>query len=153
MTSTVRIRLAQAEDAQSLADFNVAMARETEGAALAPAIVAAGVRRLLANPAHGFYVVAELDDQVCGALMITREWSDWRDGELGWIQSVYVRPGMRRRGVYRRLYEFVKTRAAERGGVRGFRLYVERDNTAAQAVYSKLGMRETAYRVFEELMD
>lgn len=151
--SDVRIRLAQEGDAQTLAGFNVSMARETEGVALDPAIVAGGVRRLLASPAHGFYVVAELDDQVCGSLMVTREWSDWRDGEFWWIQSVYVRPEMRRRGVYRRLYEFVKTRAVERGDVRGFRLYVERDNTVAQAVYHKLGMRETAYRVFEELVD
>ncbi len=150
--STIRTRFARAEDAETLAEFNIAMARESEGMALDPVVVRSGVRRLLAAPAQGFYVVAEIEKEVAGALMVTSEWSDWRDGEFWWIQSVYVRPALRRRGVYRRLYDFVKREASESGGVRGFRLYVERENEVAQAVYRKLGMRETGYRVFEELV-
>lgn len=150
--SAIRTRFAQPEDAETLAEFNIAMAEESEGMALDPAVVRSGVRQLLAAPAQGFYAVAEMEGELAGSLMVTSEWSDWRDGEFWWIQSVYVRPALRRRGVYRRLYDFVKRQAAENGGVRGFRLYVERGNRAAQAVYCKLGMRETRYRVFEELI-
>ncbi len=150
--SAIRTRFARPEDTETLAEFNIAMAEESEGMALNPVVVRSGVRRLLAAPAHGFYVVAEVEGELAGSLMVTSEWSDWRDGEFWWIQSVYVRPEHRRRGVYRRLYDFVKRQASESGGVRGFRLYVERDNEVAQAVYRRLGMRESAYRVFEELV-
>lgn len=148
---SISIRRAGAPDAQALIDFNRAMALETEKKELLPEVIGAGVRSLLANPAAGFYVVAEAEAEVIGALMLTKEWSDWRNGSFWWIQSVYVRPEYRRRGVYRQLYRHVQQLAAGDAAVCGFRLYVERDNAAAQAVYRALGMGETHYRVYEEL--
>jgi ribosomal protein S18 acetylase RimI-like enzyme len=145
------IRRASEHDAQTLVNFNRAMALETEKKDLLPEVVGAGVRGLLANPDAGFYVVAEAEGNIIGALMLTKEWSDWRNGSFWWIQSVYVRPENRRRGVYKRLYRHVQELAARDAAVCGFRLYVEQDNAAAQAVYGRLGMSETHYRVFEEL--
>ena len=147
----MRIRVATPEDAATLVEFNAAMARETEGKVLLPEVIGAGVRSLLAQPASGFYVVAEEDGRLLGSLMITKEWSDWRNGDFWWIQSVYVRPEARRRGVYRSLYRHVQGLAAADPGVCGFRLYVDRENAAAQDAYGALGMRPTRYLVFEEL--
>jgi GNAT superfamily N-acetyltransferase len=147
----MRIRLATPQDAQVLTQFNVAMALETEGKELLPEVIGAGVRALLAAPAAGFYVLAEQADRIVGGLMITKEWSDWRNGNFWWIQSVYVRPESRRRGVYKALYRHVQDLAAGDPAVCGFRLYVERENSAAQSVYAALGMKSTRYLVFEEL--
>jgi ribosomal protein S18 acetylase RimI-like enzyme len=147
----MRIRQATAADAPVLIEFNCAMALETERKQLLPEVIGAGVRALLANPAAGFYVVAEAGQHVAGALLITKEWSDWRNGSFWWIQSVYVRPEFRRQGVYKTLYRHVQGMAAKDPGVCGFRLYVERENTRAQSTYTSLGMQETHYRVFEEL--
>lgn len=144
------IRLATPADAAVLVEFNAAMALETEGKNLLPEVIGAGVRGLLDNPVAGFYVLAETE-RVVAALMITKEWSDWRNGSFWWIQSVYVRPEARRQGVYRRLYRHVQEMAAKDPQVCGFRLYVERENSAAQAAYAALGMKETRYCVFEEL--
>lgn len=146
----MRIRLATPADAAVLVEFNAAMALETEGKNLLPEVIGAGVRGLLDNPVAGFYVLAETE-RVVAALMITKEWSDWRNGSFWWIQSVYVRPEARRQGVYRRLYRHVQEMAAKDPQVCGFRLYVERENSAAQAAYAALGMKETRYFVFEEL--
>lgn len=146
----MRIRLATSADAAVLVEFNAAMALETEGKNLLPEVIGAGVRGLLDNPVAGFYVLAETERAVA-ALMITKEWSDWRNGSFWWIQSVYVRPEARRQGVYRRLYRHVQEMAAKDPQVCGFRLYVERENSAAQAAYAALGMKETRYCVFEEL--
>jgi len=146
----MRIRLATSADAAVLVEFNAAMALETEGKNLLPEVIGAGVRGLLDNPVAGFYVLAETE-RVLAALMITKEWSDWRNGSFWWIQSVYVRPEARRQGVYRRLYRHVQEIAAKDPQVCGFRLYVERENSAAQAAYAALGMKETRYFVFEEL--
>jgi len=145
------IRPARDGDAGLLVEFNRAMARETEGKELPVEIVTAGVRSLLANPGHGFYTVAESAGEVVGSLMITFEWSDWRNALFWWIQSVYVHPDFRRRGVYRRLYEHVRTRAREEGAC-GLRLYVERENAVAQGVYSALGMHRSGYLLFEEML-
>ena len=147
----MRIRLARRSDARELAAFNRAMALETEGKLLYPAVVGAGVRYLLSHPAAGFYVVAEQGRAVIAGLMITSEWSDWRNGSFWWIQSVYVRPEARRRGVYRRLYRFVQALARKRRAVCGFRLYVERSNRRAQTTYRALGMERTHYLVYEQL--
>ena len=146
----MRTRLATSADAAVLVEFNAAMALETEGKNLLPEVIGAGVRGLLDNPVAGFYVLAETE-RVVAALMITKEWSDWRNGSFWWIQSVYVRPEARRQGVYRRLYRHVQEMAAKDPQVCGFRLYVERENSAAQAAYAALGMKETRYLVFEEL--
>ena len=146
-----QIRLAQPADAGVLAEFNIAMARETEGKRLLPDVVCAGVRRMLAEPALGFYLVAEVGGGVAGSLMVTTEWSDWRNGRFWWIQSVYVRPHWRRHGVFRALYRHLGETAERTPDVCGFRLYVEHENTAAQETYRSLGMDATDYLMFEQL--
>jgi GNAT superfamily N-acetyltransferase len=115
-----------------------------------PEKVGPGVAAVFAHPEHGFYLVAEMDGAVAGCLLVTYEWSDWRNGVFWWIQSVYVLPQCRRRGVYRALYEGVKARAARHPEVCGCRLYVERSNYDAQEVYRRLGLGQTRYLVFEE---
>lgn len=147
----MQVRLATPQDAPVLIEFNAAMALETEQKELLPEVIGAGVRSLLGNPAAGFYVLAEKDDRVLGALMITKEWSDWRNGTFWWIQSVYVRPELRRQGVYKLLYRHVQELAADDPAVCGFRLYVEHENARALATYRALGMKQTRYLVFEEL--
>jgi ribosomal protein S18 acetylase RimI-like enzyme len=151
MTEELRIRKAGRNDAGAIARFNRCMALETEGKALIEERVQAGVRRLIDEPSLGFYVVAESGGEPVGCLMVTQEWSDWRNGLFWWIQSVYVEPAARRRGIYRRLYAFVRELAQDEPGVCGFRLYVERENSVAQRTYASLGMAETAYRVYEEM--
>jgi ribosomal protein S18 acetylase RimI-like enzyme len=147
--STIVVRNARMKDLPAIADFNIAMARETENKILSPTKVKAGMRAVLKDPDHGFYLVAELNGQIAGSLLITREWSDWRNGVFWWIQSVYVPPEFRKRGIYRALYDAVKARAKSTPDVCGFRLYVEKKNRSAMAVYSKLGMVETEYRIYE----
>lgn len=151
MSGDLSPRLASLDDAPQLVEFNRAMARETEDIDLDPDTVTAGVRGLFDNPERGFYVVAQTGDRLAGALMITYEWSDWRDGMFWWIQSVYVRLECRRRGVYRSLYDFVLDLAGARSEVCGLRLYVERDNQRAQQTYRSLGMSPTPYLVYETL--
>lgn len=151
MKNRLRIRRATRRDAAALAAFNSAMALETEGKLLMPHVIGAGVRHLLRHPDAGFYLVAESGGVVIAGLMITTEWSDWRNGEFWWIQSVYVRAEYRRQGVYRRLYRFVQALAARKRGVCGFRLYVERSNRRAQASYRASGMERTRYLVYEHL--
>jgi GNAT superfamily N-acetyltransferase len=148
----MNIRLAKKEDTFALVEFNQAMALETEGRRLAAQVLQNGVEAVFRDDKKGFYVVAETDGRILGGLMITCEWSDWRDAWFWWIQSVYVLPEVRGRGVYRRLYEFVKRRAAESGNVCGFRLYVERENARAQQVYEKLGMKASHYLMYEEMI-
>lgn len=150
MSNDIRIRLARETDLPALVEFNQAMARETEGKELDSETLAAGVAAVFRDSNLGFYVVAESGSEVVAGLMVTFEWSDWRNGQFWWIQSVYVRAEHRGRGLYRMLYDQVKTLAAERGNVRGFRLYVEKDNVNAQRVYEKLGMAETHYKMYEE---
>ena len=149
--STLNIRRATAKDTLTLAHFNIAMARETEDHALDPEIVWAGVARLFDQPEQGFYLVVESEGSIVGSLMITQEWSDWRDGLWWWIQSVYVSPTFRRKGVFSALYREVNTLARQEKQVCGLRLYVEKDNTAAQQVYEQMGMTQTPYRVYEQL--
>lgn len=143
MSEAINIRLADERDASALVSFNQAMARETEGKELDAQVLTAGVRNLLKQRQHGFYVVAEEtgagEPVVIGSLMVTYEWSDWRNGLFWWIQSVYIAPLFRRRGIYRQLYAFVKALAATEEGVRGFRLYVEKENRVAQQTYARLG--------------
>ena len=141
------------EDAAVLAGFNRAMAFETESKELDPEKLLPGVEAVLREPRHGFYVVADDGHEIAGALLVTYEWSDWRNGRIWWIQSVYVRPAHRRRGVYRALHEFVREQARAAGGVVGVRLYVERDNSNARSTYAALGMHETPYRIYEETLD
>ena len=146
----MEIRFATAEDADTIARFNQAMARETESKALPDAVIGAGVQALMDNPRDGFYLVAEVDGVPAASLMVTSEWSDWRNGFFWWIQSVYVDKPYRRRGLYSTMYRFVKNEAAKRKDVCGFRLYVEQANVGAQRTYEYLGMARTAYVLYEE---
>ncbi len=148
-SSTITIRKAERTDAAHFVRFNQAMAWETEGVKLDDEKIRAGVDGLFAKPQFGFYVVAELEGKVAGGLMITYEWSDWRNKVYWWIQSVYVLPEFRGKGIYRSLYEGVKQLGRENDCC-GFRLYVERTNLVAQEVYKKLGMDESHYLMFED---
>jgi len=145
------IRYASPADANCLADFNRANALETEGRQLPPETAHQGVGSLLAHPEQGFYLVAQSEGVVVGSLMVTSEWSDWRNGLFWWLQSVYVEPAFRRQGIYRALYERVRAEALRAGGVCGLRLYVERENHPARTVYETLGMQPTSYRLYEAL--
>lgn len=146
----MKIRLAETSDIPALVEFNQAMAFETEGKTLDAQILRSGVEAVFHDEKKGFYVVAEEEMRIVGGLMITFEWSDWRDRWFWWIQSVYILPEFRGRGIYRLLYEFVKELALERKDVCGFRLYVEKENTRAQGVYEKLGMQASHYLMYEE---
>jgi GNAT superfamily N-acetyltransferase len=152
MPSDLTVRPATAADLDTLADFNVAMAEETEDKPLDPDTVRAGVQGLFESPSRGFYLIAERNDHAVGSLMITPEWSDWRNGAFWWIQSVYVRPDARRTGVYTALHRDVRRRAREKSEVCGLRLYVERGNESARETYERLGMTETSYRLYEEML-
>ena len=146
----MNIRVASSTDAEALIEFNQAMALETEGKHLDPDILGRGVAAVFTDDQKGFYVVAEEGGQIIGALMVTYEWSDWRNGWFWWIQSVYVIPEFRGNRVYSQLYEFAKRQAGSAGNVCGFRLYVEKENTHAQRVYEKLGMGKTYYLMYED---
>lgn len=151
MNADYTIRKARKADAGYIIRFNIAMAKETEGRELKHAEIEPGVHGLFIKSGYGFYLVAEAGERVIGSLMVTYEWSDWRNGLIWWIQSVYVVPEYRRKGVYRTMYRYVKELAADNPEVCGFRLYVEKENFAAQRTYASLGMKETDYKLFEEI--
>lgn len=136
-------------DAPALARFNARMAKETEEKVLDPDTVLAGVRAVLEDSSKGLYLVAEDEGAIVGQLLVTYEWSDWRNAVFWWIQSVYVVPEARRRGVYRALHERVLEMARARADVCGLRLYVEKDNRSAKATYESLKMRPTRYDLYE----
>jgi ribosomal protein S18 acetylase RimI-like enzyme len=143
------VRRAGPADAAVVAEFNRLLAAETEALALDAAVLRAGVEAGLADEHKALYFVAEEDGDVVGQLMLTREWSDWRNGWMWWIQSVYVRADARRRGAFRALYQQVHEAATADPGVIGLRLYVEHANGRARQTYERLGMRRTGYLVFE----
>ncbi|MEQ1836419.1 MAG: GNAT family N-acetyltransferase [Candidatus Nitrotoga sp.] len=151
MPNEILIRLAEMRDALAITEFNRAMALETEQKELIAEVISKGVDKLLNNPDLGFYVVAERDNEVIGSLMVTPEWSDWRNGLFWWIQSVYVKPNERRQGIYTKLYKFIRESANNNPSICGFRLYVEKTNILARNTYEALGMMETNYRIYEEL--
>ena len=148
-TGSFNVRRATVRDMDVLVEFNAAMALESEGKSLDRRRLRDGVAALLDEDGRGFYLVAETEDRVVGQLMVTYEWSDWRNAHFWWIQSVYVASDWRRRGVYRSLHEYVLAEARNRGDVCGVRLYVDRDNHVAQQVYSNLGMDRSHYDLFE----
>jgi len=145
------IRRAKIEDAPVIADFNRAMAWETEQKQLEPGTILAGVQQLITNPQYGFYIVSEVKEQPVACLLITYEWSDWRNGLFWWIQSVYVKPEFRQRGIYKQMYTYIKNLAHTDRRVCGLRLYVADTNQQAQMAYRRLGMDATHYRIFEEI--
>jgi GNAT superfamily N-acetyltransferase len=144
------VRPARLEDLEALIHGNVALAEESEGVRLDRDTLRLGIRALLESRAPGRYWVAELDGRVVGQLLITFEWSDWRNCMVWWIQSVYVAPETRGCGVFRSLYD-TASREARSAGAGGLRLYVDITNTRAQAVYSAVGMKGDHYRVFEDM--
>ncbi|MBN2280689.1 MAG: GNAT family N-acetyltransferase [Candidatus Marinimicrobia bacterium] len=145
----MEIRKANEKDIDTIARFNINMALETENKSLHKEIITKGVETMIQNPCLGFYLMAEIDGKIAGSLMVTTEWSDWRNGFFWWIQSVYVEKEFRRQGVYSSLYHHVK-KLSESEKVCGFRLYVEKENFIARKTYEKLGMSETHYRMYEE---
>jgi GNAT superfamily N-acetyltransferase len=147
---SIRIRRATPQDLDFIVAGNLEMAIETEHLTLEPGILGRGVRALLDGRVPGGYWVAELDEVVVGQLMITFEWSDWRNRMVWWIQSVYVVPAARKHGVFRALYAHVRAEA-QASGAGGLRLYVDTTNTRAQQVYTALGMNGDHYRVFEDM--
>lgn len=138
-------------DAPRLARWAKAMAWETERKILADEDIGPGVRRAIEQSGLAQYFIARLDGSPAGCLMLTHEWSDWRNGLWWWIQSVYVEPAFRRKGVYRALYAHVRALAENDSDVQGIRLYVEKDNHSAQRTYLALGMHDSHYRVFEQV--
>ena len=146
----VQIRAAKPADAPFIAQFQIDMAMETEGMRLDPSIIKPGIEAVFADKTKGTYYVAELDGQVIGSLMTTYEWSDWRNGTVLWIQSVFVDKKYRSKGAYRKLYEHVKEIVQHPDNdCRGIRLYVDKTNTIAQSVYARLGMHNHHYDMFE----
>lgn len=145
----ISVRLAGVADAEFLVRGNAAMAVETEHLSLNLDRLRDGVHALFENPERGVYYVAEIDGRRAGQMMITYEWSDWRNGTFWWIQSVYVEPEFRGRGVFRAIYRHVESLARQDQGVCGLRLYVENNNERAQATYERVGMSRTVYQMFE----
>jgi ribosomal protein S18 acetylase RimI-like enzyme len=143
------LRRAVLADAPVIVEFSRRLAQDSEGLTLEPALLTPGVEAGLADPRKALYFVAEEAGVVVGQVMVTFEWSDWRNGWMWWIQSVYVLPEHRHRGVFRALYEHVHQAARADPGVIGLRLYVEEKNHHAQEVYHRLGMERTGYFVLE----
>lgn len=150
MQDEIVIREAGPEDAEFLVRGNAAMALETERLSLDLDRLRAGVHALFEDSSRGRYFIAERGGRRAGQLMITYEWSDWRNGVFWWIQSVWVDPAHRGCGVFRALYDHVRSLATSDAGVCGLRLYVEKSNERAQQTYLRCGMRRTEYDLFEE---
>ncbi|MFN4259118.1 MAG: GNAT family N-acetyltransferase [Gemmataceae bacterium] len=145
-----RIRQATPADAAVLVEFNRLLALESEGKTLDPDLLTPGVAAALADPRKALYFVAEQDGHIQGQMMVTYEWSDWRNGWFWWVQSVYVRPEVRRAGVFRSLFEHVQAQARAQPDVIGIRLYVEEENQRAQHTYRNMGLDKTTYFVMEK---
>lgn len=149
--ANIIIRPAELGDQDTIVIYNLSLAHETEGKSLDSATVQLGVHRILSDPSKGRYFVAVCKDQIVGQIMFTREWSDWRNGDLLWIQSVFVHSDFRRQGVFRQLFETIQNLVDASDDIVGVRLYVEVDNATAQATYRKLGFSDPGYLVMESL--
>lgn len=137
-------------DIDTIADFQVKMAFETEnGLKLDPTTVQKGVSAVIDDPSKGKYWLAEVNGEVVGCLLTVPEWSDWRNGTVLWIHSVYVVPKFRKNGVYKMLYAHLKVMVEESRDLRGLRLYVDKTNSNAQQVYETLGMNSEHYHLYE----
>jgi len=143
------VREATEKDIPSLLDFQLKMALETENITLEISSLTLGVHRLFKDPTKGRYYVAEENGEVAGCLMTTYEWSDWRNGTVLWIQSVYVSKEHRSRGVYRKMYGYIRQLVESDPSLRGIRLYVDKTNKTAQETYVKSEMNGEHYTVFE----
>jgi len=143
------IRQAEEKDSASIVEFQLAMAMETEQLQLDKPTVVKGVAAVFSDPSKGIYYVAETDGKVVGSLLTTFEWSDWRNGTILWIQSVYVKPEFRKRSVFSRLYKHIQQMVASNNQLRGIRLYADKTNTSAHGVYEHLGMTAEHYQMYE----
>jgi ribosomal protein S18 acetylase RimI-like enzyme len=149
----ISIREAQVNDIEHLIDFQQKMAMETENVSLEYSALAEGLKILFEDSSKGTYYVAEEANEVIGCLMTTYEWSEWRCGNVLWIQSVYIKPSHRGLGIFKLMYEHIKSLVTKESGYRGIRLYVDKKNTAAQKVYEKLGMNGEHYQVYEWMLN
>lgn len=149
LNNTMQIRPAVTDDASTIVRFQVQMAMETEGITLDTDVVSKGVNGVFEEPSRGIYHVVEMDGKVIASLLITYEWSEWRNGQVWWIQSVYVEKDLRGKGIFKQLYTYIQSLANDDQDIRGIRLYVDNTNTAAQKVYQSIGMNGDHYRVFE----
>lgn len=145
----VNIREAESKDIELIVEFQKEMALETENLNLDRSVLFEGVKAILNDENKAHYFIAESEQEPIGMLMITKEWSDWRNGWVWWIQSVYTKPGFRRKGVYKLLYEYIKKLVVNSDNVWGIRLYVDKRNIPAQSVYDSLGMSGEHYSTFE----
>ena len=145
----IDIQKATVEDIDTLVEFNRAMALETEGRSLPMDDVSRGVRAVFDSPEKGWYLIARHDGAPAGSLLVTPEWSDWRNADYWWIQSVYVRPEHRGKGIYKALHRRIEDLARKSEGVCGLRLYVDTDNSTAKTVYEKLGLAPSRYDMYE----
>lgn len=152
MKSDIKVRIATEKDTDTIIKFNKEMAFETENKVLSEQELKDGVTAVFRDAHKGFYVVAELDSMVIGQALITFEWSDWRNKNFWWIQSVYVSPNYRRLGVFKTLFNAIVDMARSANDVCGIRLYVEKGNKVAKAVYSSLGMAESHYDMYEMMI-
>jgi len=145
----ITVRDATPADIDAIVGYNQRLAVETEGKSLDPAVIGAGVRRGFASPEMCRYFVAEADGRVIGTTMLTYELTDWRDGVIWWLQSVFIEPDFRRHGVFRAVYRHIENLARRHPDVRGLRLYVHRDNARAMKTYEALGMDKAGYELYE----
>ena len=145
----IEIRRGRRKDASNIIDFQIRMAKETEDFALDRPTVEKGVHAVFDDQHKGAYWIAESDNEVVGCLLTVPEWSDWRNGTVLWIHSVYVIPRVRRRSIFRMMYETLKTTVEQSADLRGLRLYVERENERAQKTYNAMGMDGNHYKMFE----
>lgn len=143
------IREANIKDCQEIVNFQQEMALETENLQLNIDVLKEGVLSVFKDPAKAKYYIAETEGVIVGMLMITLEWSDWRNGWVWWIQSVYTKPGYRKMGVYKLLYEYVRQQVRDSENIKGIRLYVDKRNIRAQRVYESLGMTGDHYTTYE----
>ena len=150
--SQLTIRSATIADTAIIVEFNTQLALESEGKVLKPNVVEPGVRTLLGDERHGRYFLAIIDGEPVGQIMHTREWSDWRNGEFWWLQSVYVRPEFRQQGIFRRLMQHVVDLAQSTPGIVGLRLYMADDNGNARRTYESCGFQDEHYVVLEQLL-
>jgi ribosomal protein S18 acetylase RimI-like enzyme len=149
MQLQINIDQASEKDLADIIDFQLRMALETENLHLDLPVVQRGVRAVFDDEQKGLYFLAKVDAQNVASLMITYEWSDWRNGWVWWIQSVYVKPEFRRHGVFAAMYDYLKARVQQDSNLRGLRLYVDKTNTRAQKVYEAIGMNGEHYAMYE----
>lgn len=145
----MNVRQATSADHKPIVEYQLAMAHETEGIELDKPTVEKGVEAVLNDPTKGNYYVAEINGKVVSSLLTTFEWSDWRNGTILWIQSVYVQPAYRRKGVYRAMYAYIKNKVLSNDSLNGIRLYADKSNHPAHKTYEKMGMNQDHYITFE----